>query len=102
MILTTRANMNIRQYGEMLGIPLEQLNVCATGNLIFNLAILAEHDIGAILTLEGLINDSESSSLTFVPLNPPVTRRLVFARKQYRPLSRAARLFYEKVKESFS
>ena len=102
LILTTRANMNIRQYSEMLGIPLERLSVSATGNLIFNLAILAEHDIGAILTLEGLISDHETSLLTFVPLDPPVSRRLVFVRKEYRPLNRAAGLFYERVKKSFS
>jgi DNA-binding transcriptional LysR family regulator len=102
LILTTRANMNIRQYGEMLGIAPEHLHVAATGNLIFNMALLAEHGVGAILTLEGLISDHETSVLTFVPLEPPVTRRLVFVRKQYRPLSRAAGLFYECVKKSFS
>ncbi|MDO4521281.1 MAG: LysR family transcriptional regulator [Erysipelotrichaceae bacterium] len=102
LILTTRRNMNEKQVAEMIGIPPEHFNVSATGNLIFNLAILAEHEIGAILTLEGLISTHESSLLTFVPLDPPVTRRLVFACKQYRPMSRAARLFYEKVKENFS
>lgn len=102
LILTTRANMNIRQYGEMLGIPMEHLHVSATGNLIFNMAILAEHEVGAILTLEGLISDHETSALTFVPLDPPVNRRLVFVRKEYRPLNRAAGLFYERVKKSFS
>ena len=101
LILTTRRNLNEKQYAEMIGIPPEHLNVSATGNLIFNLAILAEHEIGAIFTLEGLINDDASSALTFIPLDPPVTRRLVFARKQYRPMSRAARMFYEEVKKHF-
>ena len=102
LILTTRRNLSEKQYAEMIGIPPEHFNVSATGNLIFNLAILAEHEIGVIITLEGLISSHESSLLTFVPLDPPLTRRLVFACKQYRPLSRAARLFHEKVKESFS
>ncbi len=102
LILTTRRNLNEKQYAEMIGIPAEHFNVSATGNLIFNLAILAEHEIGIIVTLEGLISAHESSLLTFVPLDPPITRRLVFACKQYRPMSRAARLFYERVKENFS
>ena len=102
LILTPRRNMNVKQYGELLGIPAEHLNVSATGNLIFNLAILAEHGIGAILTLEGLISEHENSLLTFVPLKPAISRRLVFACKQYRPMSRAVSLFFEMVKKRFS
>ncbi|MBQ3459388.1 MAG: LysR family transcriptional regulator [Solobacterium sp.] len=101
LILTTRRNMNVKQYAELLGIPAEHLNVSATGNLIFNLAILAEHGIGTILTLEGLISEHENSLLTFVPLKPVISRRLVFVCKQYRPMSRAVSLFFEMVKKRF-
>ncbi len=102
LILTPRRNMSVKQYAELLGIPAEHLNVSATGNLIFNLAILAEHGIGTILTLEGLISEHENSLLTFVPLKPVISRRLVFVCKQYRPMSRAVSLFFEMVKKRFS
>lgn len=102
LILTPRRNMNVKQYGELLGIPAEHFNVSATGNLIFNLAILAEHGIGIVVTLEGLISEHENSALKFIPLKPVISRRLVFACKQYRPMNRAVSLFFEMVKERFS
>ncbi len=98
LILTTRENMNEQAIAEMLKIPEEHFQVAATGNLIFNLAILASHDIGAIVTLEGLVN--EASGLVFVPLDPPRSRSLGFAYKQYRPLSKAAHLFLEAVQKA--
>lgn len=101
LILTTRRSLQEKQYAQMLGIPPEHFNVTASGNLIFNLAILAEHGIGAILTLEGLISDHENSFLTFIPLDPPVSRSLIFTYKQYRPFTKAANLFLDAVKQAF-
>lgn len=101
LIITLRRSMSPESYARMLEIPAERLNIAATGNLIFNMAILAEHGIGVIVTLEGLIGDYENSSLKFIPLAPERSRKLAFAYKQYRPLSKAAGLFLEKVKAGF-
>lgn len=99
LLLTVRSNLSVMDFAQQFGIPENELIMAGSGNLIYNLAILAEHEIGAILSIEGLVNTGSDSSLTFIPFEPLTERRLVFAWKQYRPLSRAAQLFLDKVKE---
>ena len=95
LLLTVRSYMSLEHYAEEFNIPLEELNVAATGNLIYNLALLAEQKTGAILSLEGLVHTDENSPLVFIPYEPAIERRIVFAWKQYRPLSRACEVFLE-------
>ena len=100
LILTNRVHLNKDAYADLLGIPAGHLNVAATGNLIYNMAVLAEHGIGAAVTLEGLIGQFDLSSLVFLPFEPDRNRRIAFVWKQYRPFSRPAKLFLERVRQA--
>ncbi len=95
LLLTVRSYMTPEDYSEEFHIPLERLNIAATGNLIYNMSLLAEQKTGAVLSLEGLVHTGENSPLVFLPYEPVIERRLVFAWKQYRPLSRACEVFLE-------
>ena len=99
LILSVRSHLSIEDYADEFGIPVQELNITATGNLIYNLAILAEHKIGAILSLEGLARTGGDSSLVFIPYVPKTERRIVLAWKQYRPMSRACEEFLNTMKE---
>ena len=74
----------------------------ATYNLLFNAAILVEAGAGYALTLDGLLNVSEHSSLTFRPLRPRLESGLSVIWKKYQVFSPAAELFLEKLQEKYS
>lgn len=99
LILSVRSHLSIEDYADEFQIPVDEVNIAATGNLIFNLAILAEHKIGAILSLEGLADTGADSELVFIPYVPKTERKIVLAWKQYRPMSRACEEFLNTMKE---
>jgi hypothetical protein len=99
LIMAMRSYMNKADYADQFGIPESELNIAATGNLIYNLAILAEHRIGAILSLEGLVHTGDDSELVFIPFEPKIERTLVLTWKQNRPLNRAAEVFLNTMRE---
>ena len=53
-----------------LGYSSEKLNVVATGNLLNNQRLLAEENVGYVLTLDQIVNLSGDSPLCFRPLSP--------------------------------
>ena len=99
LIMVMRSYMNKADYADQFGIPESELNIAATGNLIYNLAILAEHRIGAILSLEGLVHTGDDSELVFIPFEPKIERTLVLTWKQNRPLNRVAEVFLNTMRE---
>ena len=99
LIMAMRSYMNKADYADQFDIPESELNIAATGNLIYNLAILAEHRIGAILSLEGLVHTGDDSELVFIPFEPKIERTLVLTWKQNRPLNRAAEVFLNTMRE---
>lgn len=102
MMISSRAAMTPDYYAKLFSLGADQLNIIGTGNLVFNMAILAEHGIGAVFTLDGLVRTDEESVLAFLPFEPAIQLHLVFAWKQYRPLSKAASVFLREVRRSFS
>ncbi|MBR3311145.1 MAG: LysR family transcriptional regulator [Solobacterium sp.] len=99
LLLSSRPSLSYEYYAQLFSISQDLLNVAGTGNLIYNKSILAEHGIGAAFSLEGLVHCDDSSPLVFLPFEPELRVRLVFAWKQYRPLSRASAAFLEEIKK---
>lgn len=78
---------------------IEELNIIATGNLLYNLSLLVKENIGYAITLDKIINTSGDSSLCFRPLEPKLTSSLYFAYKKYQEFPKCAKIFLEKLKE---
>ncbi|PJG82486.1 LysR family transcriptional regulator [Caviibacterium pharyngocola] len=76
-----------------------ELNIVATYNLIFNATLMVEQGIGVALGLDNLANTSEESKLTFRPFEPILSVESHIAWKKYRPLSKAAELFLNRVRD---
>lgn len=77
----------------------EDLDVVATYNLLYNAAILARRGVGYVVSLEGIVDVSASSGLTFRPLDPPLTAELFIAWKRYQTFSPAAGAFLARIQE---
>lgn len=53
-----------------LGGNQRALNVVATYNLFYNAKLMCEENVGYVLTLKNLYNESNDSPICFKPLNP--------------------------------
>lgn len=79
---------------------LDELNIAATYNLLFNASLFVDEGLGYAIGLDKIINTGESSNLCFRPLEPPVEAELSVIWKKYQVFSKAAEQFLEKIKES--
>ena len=93
--------MRGNEYADWFGPELKKLNIIATFNLVYNAAIMVEAGLGYAITLDKLVNTSESSELTFRPLEPKLEAGLTIVWKKHLMLSAAAGKFLEKLQNRF-
>lgn len=89
------------QFIEWFQGEFENLNTVATFNLVYNAAIMVKSGIGYAITLDKLVNTSQESELCFRPLNPKLESGLDVVWKKHQVFSPAAKLFLEKLTNSF-
>lgn len=82
-----------------IGKSMNDLNIVATYNLIYNAAIMVEEGLGYALCLDKLVNTSGNSTLCFRPLNPVLEVHLDIVWKKYQVFSKAAKLFLDYLHE---
>lgn len=76
---------------------LDKLNVVATYNLIYNASLMVEQGMGYAVGLKGIINTSGDSTLCFRPFFPILETHLDVAWKKNGELSKASKLFLERL-----
>lgn len=76
---------------------LDQLNVVATYNLIYNASLMVEQGMGYAVGLKGIINTSGDSTLCFRPFFPTLETHLDVAWKKNGELSKASKIFLERL-----
>ncbi len=76
----------------------DQVNIRDTYNLIYNGSLMVEEGIGYALTIEKLINVTDTD-LAFRLLDPPVSAEVHFVWKKYQTLSKAAQCYLDEVKK---
>ncbi len=76
----------------------DELNIVATYNLLYNASIMVREGIGYAVTLDKIINITDSSDLVFKPLYPELKSYLNIAWKKYSLLPKCAEIFLEKLK----
>ena len=74
-----------------------ELDIVATYNLLYNAAALARAGVGYVVSLEGIVETTLATGLTFRPLEPPVTASITIAWKRYQALSPAAEAFRRRI-----
>ena len=86
------------EFSEWLGFPIEKLNIAGTHNLAYNASVMVREGLGILITIEGIINNSE---LVFIPLKPEIKAKLILAWKKEAVLSKAAKKFLEVMRSSY-
>ncbi|EOO28058.1 hypothetical protein ICM_02298 [Bacillus cereus BAG1X2-3] len=84
------------------GQNIENLNVVATYNLLYNAALMVEEGIGYALCLDKLINTSGNSKICFRPLHPNLEANLNIIWKKNQVFSNAANAFLNQLRNSMN
>jgi len=96
-----RRSSSKNEFIEWFKDDFEKLDVVATFNLVYNGTMLAESGIGHVVSLAGLANISEHSSLCFRVLEPGLEAGVNMVWKKYQVLSPAAEVFLQKIQKAF-
>lgn len=81
---------------------IQDLNVVATYNLVYNAAIMTREGFGYTLTLDKLANTGSGSDLCFRPLKPELRINLNLVWKKYQIFSKASQKFLEYLKNEIN
>ena len=86
---------------EWFGKSYEKLNIVGSYNLIYNAALMVNGGLGCALVLDKLANVGALSGLCFRPLEPRLETGLDIVWKKYQVFSPPAKLFLERLRETF-
>ena len=87
-----------REMGAWFHRDLDDLDVVATYNLLYNAALLARRGMGIVVSLEGIVDTREGSGLAFRPLEPALSADIFIAWKRYQTFSPAAEAFLASIR----
>lgn len=82
---------------DWLGEPLNEKNIVATYNLIRNAIIMSEKGLGYVVALDGLIDTTGKTNLTFRPFSPALKTNLYLIWRKNTFLVPAAKVFLEQL-----
>ncbi len=78
----------------------QDLNVVATGNLLYNMSLLVEEGLGYALCLDKIIRTDGNSNLCFRPLYPELISHLDIAWKKYQVFPKCDEIFLKQLQEN--
>ncbi|MCM3003618.1 LysR family transcriptional regulator [Priestia koreensis] len=90
------------EFADWFGEDFHKLNIVTTYNLAFNASLMVEEGIGYAITLDKIVNTSESSSLCFRSLQPRLESGLNMVWKKHQLFSAAANAFLQEMRGEFS
>lgn len=97
-LIVSRQSRDGDVFSSWFHMPLNALNIAATYTLSYNASLMVEDGIGYGLCLDGIINTSGASALTYRPLSPTLTAGMNVLWKKHQLLSRAAQCYLEALK----
>lgn len=84
------------------GQSIDNLNIIATYNLLYNAALMVEEGIGYALCIDKIINTSGNSKLCFKPLQPKLEANLNIIWKKNQVFSNAANVFLNQLRKNIN
>jgi DNA-binding transcriptional LysR family regulator len=78
---------------------MEELNVVATGNLLYNMSLLVGEGLGYAVCLDKIINTTGDSDLCFRPFYPELKSHLDIAWKKYQVFPKCTEVFLKRLQE---
>lgn len=95
-LISTRRALMQRKIDDWLGETSGQIEIVASGNLVYNQAILARDELGAVVTLR---LEHQFGGLKFIPFSPALYSDTVLVWKKAQPHSKTAQVFLEHAKK---
>ena len=87
-------------FSSWIGKSLDNLNIVATYNLVYNASILVNNGLGYAVTLDKLVNTTaDNSNFVFKPLSPNLDIEINVIWKRYQIFSKPAEKFLEYLKK---
>lgn len=100
-IIRSRQSIGKNKMSEWFKKSDAELNIVATGNLLYNMSLLVEERLGYAVTLDKILNTTGNSNLCFRPLYPELISHLDIAWKKYQVFPKCAEIFLKRLQESF-
>ncbi len=97
-LIVSKQSTQKNEISEWYKKDLQNLNVVATYNLLYNASLLVKSGLGYAVGLDKIINTTGDSELTFRPLKPKLETSLAFAWKRYQIFSKPAELFLNRLR----
>lgn len=98
-LIRSRQSMGKNKISDWFKKSTEELNIVATGNLLYNMSLLVEEGVGYAVTLDRLLNVTGNENLCFRPLYPELTSRLDVAWKKNQVFTKCAEAFIMELKQ---
>ena len=98
-LIRSRQSLGKNKISEWFQKSSDELNIVATGNLLYNMSILVEEGVGYAVGLDKIINTSGNSALCFWPLCPELVSRLDIAWKKNQTFSPCAEVFLRRLRQ---
>ncbi|MCI9032238.1 MAG: LysR family transcriptional regulator [Clostridia bacterium] len=99
-IIRSRQSIGKNKIGEWFKKTDEELNIVATGNLLYNMSLLVKEGLGYAITLDKILNTSGDSDLCFRPLYPELISHLDIAWKKYQVFPKCTEIFLKRLQEN--
>lgn len=100
-LICSRQSMT-EEMQKWLGEMLDQLNIIATYDLLFNASVMVREGLGYALGFDNIIYTGQESSLCFRPLSPVLESPMYIIWKKYQVFSPVASVLLEEMKKQFS
>lgn len=101
-IIRSRQSIGKNKMSEWFRKNDDELNIVATGNLLYNMSLLVEEGLGYAVTLDKIINTSGDSNLCFRPLFPELISHLDIAWEKYQVFPKCTEIFLKRLQECIS
>ena len=96
-LIRSRQSVGKNKISEWFIKPSDELNIVATGNLLYNMSLLVEQGVGYAVSLDKIINTSGNSNLCFRPLYPELISHLDIAWKKYQVFPKHIQIFLQRL-----
>lgn len=97
-LIISRQALHKKEINKWFDNRTDNLNIIATYNLAYNASLMAEENLGYVLTLDKLINTADSN-LKFTPLYPKATIDIKLVWKKYQINSKAVERFVKEIEK---
>ena len=97
-LIRSRQSLGKNKVSDWFRKSTEELNIAATGNLLYNMSLLVEEGLGYAVCLDKIIRTDGGGNLCFRPLYPELKSHLDIAWKKNRVFPKCAEIFLERLR----